>query len=371
MTKPLLQNLTASHRRVVEILFQQGSASRAEIASVTGFTKPTISQIVQDLTEWEVVGEDAARKGLRGQPARPVSVRRQAGFAIGVNFSTSFAEVVAVDLAGSVIDAVQAPLGEPSPECLAALIHEEMERLIRRKRLAKNRLLGAGISFPGDFYADGTLMPHALFPKLKATHLDRFFCEALGIPVIVENDGRVCALGERVIGVGTRFRTFMLVHIGHGVGGGLIIDGAPYRGVHGNAGILGQYYPYGEPRPSALDLLRTLQKAGFCVPDFDTLADLTPDALPTIEAWMDRAAQQLVPELARISRFFGPEAIVLAGRLPPFITRGLVERLDLAAVLQPLDDLPVTPVYASNLGSRAGAVGAATLPIYQALLPLG
>ncbi|BEV10340.1 hypothetical protein ATDW_08360 [Asticcacaulis sp. DW145] len=49
------------------------------------------------------------------------------------------------------------------------------------------------------------------------------------------------------------------------------------------------------------------------------------------------------------------------GRLPPFITRRLVERLDLAAVLQPLDDLPVTPVFVSNPGSRRGG-RAATRP---------
>src|SRR5690606_14618451 len=114
---------------------------------------------------------------------------------------------------------------------------------------------GIGISFPCDFQADGTLLPHAYFPALREPGLVERFQATLGAPVMLENDGRVCAIGERVMGVGTAYRTFMLVHIGHGVGGGLIIDGKPYRGAQGNAGIMGQYYPYGAPRPSGQDLL--------------------------------------------------------------------------------------------------------------------
>ncbi len=159
------------------------------------------------------------------------------------------------------------------------------------------------------------------------------------------------------------------MHIGHGVGGGLIIDGKPYRGAQGNAGLMGQFYPYGSPRPSGQDLLELLRAEGLPAHDFDTLADLAESGAATIDRWVERAAGQLGPDLARVGRFFGPQAIILAGRLPPSLIQRLANAIDLDGVLGPLDDLPIPPVLASELGTAAGMIGAASMLIFRALLP--
>ncbi|MFZ5748777.1 MAG: ROK family transcriptional regulator [Pseudomonadota bacterium] len=363
------ETLTTSYRRILDAVWRNGPSSRAEIAASTGFTRPAISQMVQELTGMGLLTEQPARKGQRGQPARPLVIQGTAGFAVGVNFSLTYLEMCLIDLAGVVIDSLRVPLGEPTPEAIGAVVAPRLDAMIARHDLARDRLLGVGISLPGDFAADGSVLPHALFPALAGAGMEGRFERAIGVPVILENDGRVCAIGERVIGVGTAYRTFMLVHIGHGVGGGLIIDGKPYRGAHGNAGILGQFYPYGQPRPSGQDLLEVLAAEGFAFDDFDALEALPAQAEPIVAAWVARAAGQLAGELARVGRFFGPEAIILAGRLPPAILTALVDAIDLGTVLAPTDTLPNPPLRATALGSAAGMIGAAALPIFRSLLP--
>jgi predicted NBD/HSP70 family sugar kinase len=367
----MFDKLSASYREVLDAVWRNGPSSRAEIAASTRFTRPAITQIVQELTAIGLLTEQPARKGMRGQPSRPLTVRAEAGFAAGVNFSHSYLELALVDLGAAVIGTVRTKLERPDPDAIGAAAAQALDRLIADHALDRSRLLGIGISFPGDFQADGTLLPHAYFPALREPGLVERFEAALDAPVMLENDGRVCAIGERVMGVGTAYRTFMLVHIGHGVGGGLIIDGKPYRGAQGNAGIMGQYYPYGAPRPSGQDLLETLTAAGFAVSDFDGLEILPAESAPVVEQWIARAARQLRGDIARVGRFFGPEAIILAGRLPPAIMTALAEAIDLDSVLRPLDDLPIPPLRASSLGSAAGMIGAASLPIFQGLLPHG
>jgi len=365
----MFHDLPTSHRRVLDIIWRDGPSSRADIARRTGFTRPAISQMVQELSDQGLLVEQAARRGGRGQPSRPLVMRAEAGFTVGVNFSHSYLDLCLVDLSGAMIETARRPLVAATAEAIGAVAAPCIAEMIDRHGLSRERLLGVGISLPGDFARDGGRLPHPMFADLAGPDLGSRFNSSFGMDVMLENDGRTCAIGERVIGVGAAYRTFMLVHIGHGVGGGIMIDGKPYRGALGNAGILGQFYPYGAPRPSGQDLLETLEQAGFGVADFDGLENLASASQGVVATWVERAAAQLARELACVGRFFGPEAIILTGRLPPAIMTSLVEAIDLGAVLPPTDMLPNPPLLASRLGSAAGMVGAATLPIFRSLLP--
>lgn len=362
-------SLSPTERRVLDAIWRQGPISRVQIAELVGLTKPSISLVMRSLADAGLVVEQAPLRGMRGQPARPLTIRGEAGFAAGVNFSHSYLEVGLIDLAGRLLGLRHAPLGAPSPETIATTAHDSLKALADELGLDLDRAIGVGFSVPGDFYADGcSLAAHAWFPDLKERDLQAAFSPSFSAPVFIENDGRSAAVGERVLGHGRRYRSFMLAHIGHGLGGGLILNGRPYSGAHGNAGTLGHFHPYGSPRPSGQDLLEFLWAQGFDHRDFDALETLDVEAEP-VAAWLDRAARQFSQSLPMVARFLGPEAVILAGRLPPAYTDALVRRIDLKGLMAGMDDLP-TPVLApSSLGSSAGVVGAACVPILKQLLP--
>jgi glucokinase len=63
--------------------------------------------------------------------------------------------------------------------------------------------------------------------------------KAIGLPVVVENDGNAAAWAEFRFGAGKGVPDQLMVAIGTGIGGGLILDGALYRGGHGVAAEIG------------------------------------------------------------------------------------------------------------------------------------
>lgn len=364
-----LTRLAPGARMLLDLLWRNGPQSRARVAQTTGFSRPTVTNIADELIARGLLIELAPERGKRGQPSRPLALNRAAGYAIGVSFSQTFGEVGIVDFAGKLVGQSRFSINAPTVAAISEGATVAIAALTARHRLAKSRQIGVGVALPADFDVDGNALPHSLFPDLAGPGLAERFSQALGTSVIVENDGRSSAIGERLLGVGAPYRTLMLVHLGHGVGGGLIIDGAPYRGALGNAGILGQYYPYGSPRPSALDLLETLRAADFPALDFDWLEHPPQEAEPFIERWARRAADQLSAPLALVSRFFGPEAVLLAGRLPANVLDQIAAHASFESVLRPMDDLPIPPLRVSRLGSAAGVIGAAAVPILTLLFP--
>jgi predicted NBD/HSP70 family sugar kinase len=363
-----LDRLAPGNRRILDELWRRGPTSRAEIADAVGLTRPAITQMVRELETLGLVVERPARRGGRGQPARPIGIEPTAAYTVGVNFSHTYLELGLLDLTGALVETVRAKMERPGLDGLSTTIGSEARRLLARNGVSLGKLLGVGISLPADFYPDGSLAPHAYFPELKRPNFQAVLSEAVPGPLFTENDGRASAIGERLLGAGRSLDTFMLAHIGHGVGGGIFVNGKPHKGAYGNAGLLGQFWPYGQPRPSGLDLIETLRAKGIDTPDFDRLEPLPDEAEPIVRDWVTRAAGQLSGPLARVGRFFGTGAIIIAGRLPPRLIEALAAAIDLPAVLRPLDDLPIPRIVASELGSTAGVIGAATLPISRRLL---
>lgn len=363
-----LDRLAPGNRRILDELWRRGPASRAEIADAVGLTRPAITQMVRELETLGLVTEQAARKGARGQPARPIGIEPSAAYTVGVNFSHTYVELGLLDLTGALVETVRARMEQPGLDGLSQSIGSQARRLLARNSVPVDKLLGVGIALPADFYPDGSLAPHSYFPELKRPNFQAVLSEAAPGPLFMENDGRASAIGERLLGAGRWLDTFMLAHIGHGVGGGIYVNGKPYKGAYGNAGLLGQFWPYGQPRPSGLDLIETLRAKGIDATDFDSLEALPGAAEPVVREWIARAAGQLSGPLAQVGRFFGTEAIIIAGRLPPGLIQALAAAIDVAAVLRPLDDLPIPRIVASQLGSTAGVIGAATLPISRRLL---
>jgi glucokinase len=65
--------------------------------------------------------------------------------------------------------------------------------------------------------------------------------EALGLPILLDNDANAAALGEFRFGAGRGYRHMLLVAVGTGIGGGIVADGVMLRGAHGFAAEIGHF----------------------------------------------------------------------------------------------------------------------------------
>jgi predicted NBD/HSP70 family sugar kinase len=358
--------LTPAERRVLETVWRRGPIARIDIAKETDLTGASITRLTRDLEQRGLICDTIQRDGSRGQPTRPVSLANRGAFAFGVNFSHSSIDVGLIDLAGNLLTHERAPLARALPSTLAQHTREALERHLARMGVPPDRVVGVGFSVPGDFRREtGRLNAHIFFPDLQDVDLQAEIAPHIPIPVLIENDAASAAAGERVHGQGMAYRSFMFVHIGHGVGGGLVLNGRLFRGEHGNAGMIGTMWPLKRPRPSGQDLLEHLQKSGVPVTDFTDMENLDPGH-PVLCEWLERAGPQLAEGIYLAARLLDPQAIILGGRLPPAILALLFEHIKLNEKFRREPMLPRPAFLTSKLGSYAGVVGAASMCFFKA-----
>jgi len=87
--------------------------------------------------------------------------------------------------------------------------------------------------------SEGRVLASPNLPELDGLELGPLISSRLKIPVLLENDATAAGIGERWLGASKHVDNSIFVTIGTGIGGGLILDGRPYRGVDGTAGEIG------------------------------------------------------------------------------------------------------------------------------------
>ena len=357
--------LTGSERQVLGTVWRSAPIARNQVTEITGLGSATVTRLTKQLSDRGLIQETTEHSGQRGHPARPMMLRPDGAFAFGVYFSHTYMDVGIIDLDGQLVGVERRKFEYADPKAIAAAAKDGLDRLTEAAGIPLSKVVGAGFALPGDFAEDRTILrAHEYFPALIDHNLVAEFGQLMPVKVFVENDAASAGLGERVNGVGKRLDSFVFIHIGHGVGGSLVLDGRLHRGKHGNAGIIGILYPIGEPRPSGQDLIELLRANGLPVSDFDDLDNLTVENTPLIAQWVERAARQLRSAVRISARMIDPDAIVLGGRLPQHLQRALVAAIDTDEAFMGTA-VPNPPLRVSELGPHTGVIGAASVCMFD------
>ena len=234
---------TSLHRanleRVVRAVRMAGSLTQAEIARATGLSAATVSNIVRELKDGGTV--DVTPTSAGGRRARSVSLSGDAGIVIGVDFGHTHLRVAVGNLAHQVLAEEAEPL---DVDASAAEGFDRAEQLVKRLILATgigpDKVIGVGLGVPGPIdVSSGTLGSTSILPGWSGINPAEELSGRLGVPVHVDNDANLGALGELVCGSGRGVKDLAYIKVASGVGAGLVIDGRVYRGPGGTAGEIG------------------------------------------------------------------------------------------------------------------------------------
>ena len=231
--------------RVIDALRGRGTASRAEIARLTGLSRSTVSSIVSDLLEAGIVAEQADAPAFRmasraDAPRVLLSLEKSAGVALGVDFGHTHLRVAVSDLSHEVLAEATRDIdvdhsAAESLDAAADLVDEVCERPRQRKRV-----LGVGMGVPGPINrATGPVGSSAILPSWVGVDAAAEMTKRLRIPVHVENDANLGALAEYVWGSGKGLSDVIYIKLSSGVGAGLLLGGRLYQGTGGTAGEIG------------------------------------------------------------------------------------------------------------------------------------
>jgi len=375
--------ITASDMReinrsaILEIIRRESPISRTAIAERLDVSLPTVMRIVDNLVEEGFVRAEGSTEWSGGRRRPLLEFNARSYVVLGVDLSGTKMYGAISDLGGNILDEIDmgrhGTSGEKNYERLLKLI----DALLASPKLESRRVRGIGVGAPGVTLHKEEVVKWAYSLNWRNFPLKAKLVERYQLPITVDNDVNLAAMGELWFGAGQGSQNMILIIVGSGIGAGIIIDGALYRGGSEASGEIGNFIPGREFLGKNYQDFGALEKAASGTGiaerarvnlrsrrEAAELESLTADdvfiAARHGQKWatsiIDETVDYLAIAVANLSVSFDPELIVLGGSVSPFADM-LVEPI-LKRIKGSIPNLPRLVV--SNLGLRAGVMGAIT-----------
>ncbi len=319
---------------ILEIIRREGPVSRNAIAERLDVSLPTVMRVVDDLVKEDLVRPQGATEWTGGRRRSLLEFNPERQVVVGVDLGGTKMFGAAADLAGNIVDEVDinrhSSVGEQSFDRLTELI----DTLLASPKIQGRRVRGIGVGAPGVTHHREGIVTWAYSLQWRDYPLKAKLVERYNLPIAVDNDVNLAALGELWFGAGQNTSNMVLITLGTGIGAGIIIDGALYRGSHEASGEIGNMLPGREflgKRFDEFGALETMasgtgiaERARQALKDQRDPAELAGllaedvfDAARQGQAWakivIDETVDYLAVAIANLAVSFDPEVIVLGG----------------------------------------------------------
>jgi predicted NBD/HSP70 family sugar kinase len=371
---------------VLELIRNGSCSTRSDLVRMTGLARSTIAQRIDALTTLGLVVEAGEQKSTGGRPPTGLAFNAAGGVVLAADFGATQVRLAVSDRAGTVLveDAADLDIASGPAACLGFAI-ERFEGLLTRIGRPASDVEGVGVGLPGPVeFAAGRVVSPPIMPGWDSVPVPPFFAERYpGVPVLVDNDVNVMALGEYWARWRSTVDDLLFVKIGTGIGCGIVVGGAIHRGAQGAAGDIGHIQI-----PDAGDTLcrcgnrgcveavagggalaATLQASGVEAANTRDVAALARAGHPVAVPLVRHAGRMLGEVLAGAVNFFNPAVIVLGGDLADAHeqlfagVREVVYRRSTALATRHVQ------LARSRLGAHAGVVGGAVTVLQHLLAP--
>jgi predicted NBD/HSP70 family sugar kinase len=232
-TPPLLKDL--NERTVLEAIRAAAPISRAEISRRVGISKPTVSLALQSLLTAGLVRETEHDGGGPSYGATFFEPEPEAAFVLGLDLGARFVRGAVCDLNGEVRARQDVELVEPT----VSVAYDAIESLVASllEGIERDVVDSVVLGVPGA--VDGTAINLAInVSGLEDGDFASTVAARLDLPLAIENDINLAALGEQWRGIARGVDDFVFMSIGTGLGAGVVLRGELHRGAHGMAGEL-------------------------------------------------------------------------------------------------------------------------------------
>ncbi|MBY5163867.1 ROK family transcriptional regulator [Salsipaludibacter albus] len=367
-------------------LIRDGRArTRSELARLTGMSRSTVSQRIEALLAGDYVYEAGEAPSSGGRPPQTLAFNRDAGVVLVADLGATHSRLAVADLSGDILAEHTGDIAiAEGPEKVIAWTMDGFARLLAEVDRRADEVRGIGMGLPGPVeYSAGRAVNPPIMPGWDGVEVPRLVQETYPVPVLVDNDVNIMALGEYWIRWRDRVDDMLFVKIGTGIGSGIVANGGIYRGQHGAAGDMGHIQVASaadvlcrcgnrgclEAVAGGAALARQLTEAGTPSEDSRDVARRAMAGDGTANRLVRAAGRQIGEVLAGAVNLLNPGAIVLGGDIALAanqLVAGVRERIYERSTVLATHDLRIER---TELGDRAGVVGAAVMIIESILLP--
>jgi predicted NBD/HSP70 family sugar kinase len=245
-----------NERTVLDYIREMGSTSRAQIARGTGLSKPTVSQALIALHRGRLVREAGKSSGGKGPAAVLYELNPRAGWVAGIDVGRQWVRAAIADLNGNVVSRRDERSRIKSADALISQMADLAHALAAEAGIRWRQVTVATVGSPGVFQpSSGQVSLAHNLPGWGRRGLVEALHAELRTEITFENDVNLSTVGEQWRGLGKDVSNFVFLHVGTGVGMGIVLNRELYRGSGGNAGEIA-YLPLATSDPHDPDNLR-------------------------------------------------------------------------------------------------------------------
>jgi N-acetylglucosamine repressor len=324
MMRELNQNM------LLNLIRLHAPISRTQLKKLSGLSLGTIVGITSALIEQELVVETGVAASTGGRKPGLLEVYPEGGYVVGIDLREHEVLGAILNLHGNIIyrDSWPAQLRNNAVHAVDIVAHGT-DAFIARSQIPRSKILGLGCGVSGPVNAQTGVNVDSWILNWHNVELARPLSERLHVPVFTDNAVNCLACYKKLYGNGQKYRNFLLVTLGRGLGLATMIRDDPFRGAQGIGAEFGHipfYFEDGrlcecgnygclEAYVSHHGILATYRSL---VPDAPglTIQDLVKLAQegdkPALQA-LERTGTYLGAGLATLVNLFNPECLIIEG----------------------------------------------------------
>lgn len=373
MTTHLADSRSDNERAIIALINKHGELPKTEIAELTGLSAQSATVIIKKLESDGLVKRNAPIKGNVGQPKVPFSLNADGALSLGLKVGRRSYDMTLLDLCGNVRATISEKVAYPTVDGLLSFSERAVNALLKQITVEqKTRLRGLGVAMPFEIWtwAEEAAAPLAVLEQWKQFDPKSALEALLSLPVIICNDAAAACSAEMSFGNPKGFTHFLYLFVGTFLGGGLVINNAPYLGKAGNAGAVGSL-PFfnGEnehqllAQSSLFVLENTLNQNGINGKQiYDRHGHWNFDAI-YIENWVKATAKGLAYAAQCAAGLLDIEGVIIDGALPEPVKSLLVEETRRALSQRDMRGIASPIITEGKVGAKAQSIGSANLPL--------
>ena len=371
---------------MLQLIRSADGTTRGELVARTGLARSTVAQRLDQLFAHGLLREAGESGSTGGRPPMMFAFNHDAGVILAADLGATHARLALTNLGGEVLAEETGDIEiARGPEEVLDWADERFHVLLREAGRRDRDVCGIGIGVPGPVeHATGRPRNPPIMPGWDAYPIPERFTDRYNVPVLVDNDVNIMALGEYWT-QWTEMDHLLFVKVGTGIGCGVVVDGAIHRGADGAAGDIGHIRVAGpqadevtcacgnvgclEALAGGRAMAARLSAEGFETADSRAVVDLARAGEPAAVQLVRESGRLIGEVLAASVNFVNPSVIVVGGDIAQ-----AQEQL-LAGIREVVyqRSLPLATrhlrIVRSQLADRAGVIGAAVMVIEQVLSP--
>ncbi|MBD3305337.1 ROK family protein [candidate division KSB3 bacterium] len=327
----------SNQQTLLRLIYFNELVSRLELSELSGLSPATVTNLVANLIQADIVVSDGVQESQGGRPRTRLTINPEFGRFVGVEVAETHIYTALYDMRLHKLDELHIDVStdENRPAMIADYIAQSVKKLLFQFNIPDGKVQAVGIGMPGIVSRAGGV---SIFAPNWGWHdvplLDMLQTQ-LEMPIQLDNGMQALALAEHWFGAGREVNNLAALLMGTGVAAGIIIDGQLYRGVTNSAGEWGHSCVAIDGPPcrcgscgcietfiGAPGIIRQLSEinpghqALKCASQQAILKAICDAALtgdPACSQALDQTAHYLAVGIANIINLFNPQLIVIGG----------------------------------------------------------